>query len=261
MLVFDEKKYAEGIIGSKQYNTIKTQGRERCILVRYLTSLGYDVEKIKNVLNEIPIAGGEYLSAKEKDVIFSKIIAKANEYDFVTNVKVVIFQEELDIIQTITDRDVRSLLFVYLVYYKWAKNVKHLQFYSKKNNVTMVVENNNDIWKLAGLSKLRVSDRYRLCNILFNKGLYKIDNFKSHNYIYIPFAKNEGTPVIEISNFNNILDELFLYEQPTEYKRCNICGVVIKKTRSPKKYCKECAYKENLRKTKENKRGLKSQPL
>ena len=59
----------------------------------------------------------------------------------------------------------------------------------------MVVENNNDTWKLAGLSKLRVGERYRLCNSLFNSGLYKIDNFKAYNYIYIPFAVNDGVEV------------------------------------------------------------------
>ena len=259
MLVFDEKRYAEEIINNKKYSTIKTQGRERCILVRYLTSLGYNVDEMKNVLLEIPMSGGEYLSDRDKNIIFSKIISKANEYEFITDITIKIYKSELDIIQTVEDDHARNLLFTYLVYYKWAKNIKHLQFYSKKNDITMVVENNNDIWKLAGLSKLRVADRYRLCNLLYSKGLYKIDNFKSHNYIYIPFVVEDGEVAIEISNYDNILGELLLYEKPLEYKRCAVCGIVIKKTRSPKKYCTNCAYKENIRKTKENKKGLKTQ--
>lgn len=259
MLIFDEKKYAENIINNKRYKTVKTQGRERCVLVRYLTSLNYSVEEIKEVLLEIPMSGGEYLSSKDKDVIFSKIIAKANEYEFVTNKVVKIYQSELDIIEQVEDDYARHLLFIYLVYYKWASTVSHLQFYSKKNDVMMVIENNNDVWKLAGLSKLRVADRYRLCNLLFNKGLYKIDNFKAYNYIYIPFVEDDGDVAIEISNFDNILGELLIYEKPTEYKRCVVCNTVIKKTRSPKKYCINCAYKENLRKTKERKSGLKTQ--
>ena len=261
MLVFDEKKYAQNIINYKRYNTVKTQGRERCILVRYLTSLGYTDDEIVKVLFKIPMSGGEYLSERDKNIIFSKIIAKANEYEFITDVSVVIYKSEMDIISSIEDIYARSLLFVYLVYYKWASKVKYLQFYSKKNNTTMVVENNNDIWKLAGLSKLRVADRYRLCNFLYNNGLYKIDNFKSHNYIYIPFSVSVGEIAIEISNYDNILGELLLYENPSEYKRCAVCGAVIRKTRSPKKYCTNCAYKENIRKTKENKKSLKTQTL
>lgn len=261
MLVFDEKKYAKNIIDNKRYETIKTQGRERCILVRYLTSLNYSVEDIKKVLSEIPISGGEYLSDKDKDVIFTKIIAKANEYEFVTDKIVKIYKSELEEIKKVEDDYARHLLFIYLVYYKWALTIPYLQFYSKKNNITMVIENNNDIWKLAGLSKLRVSDRYRLCNLLFNQGLYRVDNFKSHNYIYLPFATDEGEVELEISNFDNLLGELFILESPSEYKRCVVCGKVIKKTRSPKKYCTNCAYTENLRKTKERKTRLKTQPL
>ena len=141
MLIFDEKKYAENIINNKRYETVKTQGRERCVLVRYLTSLNYSVEEIKKVLSEIPMSGGEYLSSKDKDVIFSKIIAKANEYEFVTNKVVKIYQSELDIIEQVEDDYARHLLFVYLVYYKWASTVSHLQFYSKKNDIMMVTAN------------------------------------------------------------------------------------------------------------------------
>nr|DAG31330.1 MAG TPA: hypothetical protein [Caudoviricetes sp.] len=261
MLIFDEKKYAKNIVDNKRYETIKTQGRERCILVRYLTSLGYSVDDIKKMLSEIPMAGGEYLSAKDKDVIFSKIIAKANEYEFVTDKTIKIYKSELEEIAKVEDEHARHLLFIYLVYYKWASTISYLQFYSKKNDITMVIENNNDIWKLAGLSKLRVADRYRLCNLLFNKGLYRVDNFKSHNYIYIPFSVDEGDVALEISNFDNLLGELLMIESPTEYKRCVVCGKVIRKTRSPKKYCSDCAYQENLRKTKERKARLKTQSL
>lgn len=259
MLVFDEEEYATEIINNKRYNTVKTQGRERCILVRYLTSvLNYSNEEIKSVLEKIPMSGGEYLTPKDKDTIFSKIINKANEFDFVTGIEIDIYKSEMDIILSLEDEYARNLLFVYLVYYKWATRVKHLRFYSKHNDVMMVLENNSDIWKLAGLSKLRVADRYRLCNILFSKGLYKIDNFKSHNYIYLPFAKDEGEVALHISNYNNILGELLMYISPNEYKRCAVCDVVIKKTRSPKKYCTKCAYKENIRRTKENMKNLKT---
>ena len=261
MLIFDEKIYAEELIKNKKYQTVKTQGRERCVLVRYLNSLGYNKEKIKKVLFDIPIHGGEYLSYQDKDIIFDKIINKANDYEFVTGITVNIFKSEINEIEQIENKYERYLLFMYLVYYKWASKVKHLQFYSKKNNIMMVVENNNDLWKLAGVSKFKVSDRYMLCNQLFNKGLYKIDNFKNHNYIYLPFAKNDGEIVISISKYDNILGELLIYEEPNNYKRCAICGRVITKTRSPKKYCSECAYKENIRKTMKNRKSLKSKSL
>ena len=261
MLVFDEKKYAEQILSSKSYKTIKTQGRERCILSRYLIYLGYSDEEINKILSQIPMSGGEYLSVREKNIIFSKIIEKSKEYEFITGKNIVLYKEELDVIKSLENEYARDLLFVYLVYYKWASLISYLKFYSKNNDIIMVVENNNDLWKIAGLSKLRVSDRYRLCNLLYNKGLYKIDNFKSHNYFYLPFVKYNGEVQIEINNFDNILGELYIYLYPEQYKRCAVCGVVIKKTRSPKKYCAECEYKKKIRQTKENKKSLKSKSL
>lgn len=259
MLIFDEKEYAKSLLDNNSYNTIKSQGKERCIIVRYLTSLGKSQNEIKKILNSMPMSGGEYLSNKEKDLIFSRIINKANEYEFITNKEVYIYQSELDIITSLDNENLKGLLFAYLVYYKWAVQIKHLKFYSRKNNIDMVIENNNDIWKLAGISKLRLSDRYMLCNILFNKGLYKVDNFKAHNYIYLPFVEKDGKPVMTIKNFNNVIGELLIYEYPEQYKRCCICNIVFKKTRSPKKYCTSCAKSENIRKTKENRKCLKTQ--
>lgn len=261
MLVFDEEKYAKSIINNKRYETLKNQGQERCIIVRYLTYIGCDELSIKKILFKIPMLGGDYLSDRDKDIIYSKIISKANNYNLISGIKVNIYKPELDIILGLEDQYARRLLFIYLVYYKWACNINHLQFFSKKNNISMVVENNKELWKLAGLSKLRVNDRYKICNQLFNDNLYRVDNFKSHNYFYLPFSVEKGDIAMTIDNYDNILGELYLYENPNEYKRCSICGMVIKKTRSPKKYCLNCAKKENIRKTKERKKSLKTKTV
>lgn len=259
MLIFNEKKYALNLIKNNSYNTIKNQGKERCILVRYLNSINKSREEIKKYLSKIPMSGGDYLSENDKNIIYDKIIDKSLQYNFIDEVKICIYKDELNVILSLPDENAQNLLFIYLVYYKWASQISYLQFYSKKNNIMMVVENNSDLWKLAGLNKLRVSDRYRICNYLYNHSLYSVDNFKSHNYIYLPFARQSGEIGIEISNYDNILGEFLLYKNPDQYKRCSLCGMVIKKTRSPKKYCDNCAYEENIRKTKENKKRLKTQ--
>lgn len=254
MLVFDEKKYAEEIINNKQYATVKTQGKERCIITRYLSFLGYNRDEIKSVLAQIPMAGGECLTDDDKDKIYDKIIDKANDYEFVHDKVVKVYQEELDKIMAVEDEKLRNLIFIYLVYYKWAKQIPQLKFHSSKSNIDMVIENNIDVWKLAGVFSLRVQYRYQLCNQLYSLGLYRIENFKEHNYIYIPFSVDEGTPVFEIRNYDNVLGELKIYEEPNQYKRCQICGTVFKKNASRKKYCSKCARKEELRQARERKK-------
>ncbi len=241
MIIFNEEEYSKKILYSKKYNTKKNQGRERSALVRYLSSLDYTTEEIKKELYKIPIFGGDYLSTSDIDKIYDKIIAKANDFMFIKDIEVKITQKEMEIILEQEEENDRNLLFVYLVYYKWASKVSHLRFYSKKNDVIMVIENDNDLWKIANLYKLRIKDRFKICSKFISNGLYKQDNFKKYNYFYLPFIDNDSEVVLTISNFDNIVGELYMYLFPSDYIRCKECDVVIKKTTNNKKYCSDCA--------------------
>jgi hypothetical protein len=208
------------------------------------------------------------LDKKDVDIIYEKIIDRALSYPLVTDVHTVIFKNEMEIINSVEDENARNLLFILLVYYKWAITQQQLFFFSKHNNAKMVITNDMDVWKYAGIMKLRVADRYRLCNQLISKGLYVEDNFKSNNYFYLPFASDACDSeeiAICISNYDNILGELYYYNDKEHYKRCSECGVVIKKTRSPKKYCDDCAKKvknkQNLQYYRENSNLGKTETL
>ena len=261
MLVFDEKKYAEKLLKNRNFETYRQRDVERYILMRYLVSEGLDFDEIKGRLSRFPLIGCEYLDKKTVDTIYKKILDKATSCELVTGIKVTIYKEEMEIINSLSCDDVKGLLFVLLVYYKWAISQPYLYFYSRKNNVKMALVNDKDCWKLANLMKLRVLDRYKLCNELLSKGLYQEDNFKSHNYFYLPFAKDSGEVAFEISNYENLLGELKFYNDKDNYKRCSICGVVIKKTRSPKKYCSDCAYKEKRKYDKIGKTQIEKAPI
>ena len=254
MLIFDEKKYAMNLVKNKEFQTYRQKDIERYILIRYLSSEGMSSEEIKKELENFPLVGCEYLDKKEINIIYDKILDRALAYPLVTGIHTMIFKNEIEVINSIEDENARNLLFVLLVYYKWATTQQQLFFFSKHNNAKMVITNDMDVWKYAGLMKLRVADRYRLCNQLILKGLYVEDNFKSNNYFYLPFvsdANGSGEVAICISNYDNILGELYFYNDPEHYKRCVECGTVIKKTRSPKKYCDSCAHIVKNQKNKE----------
>lgn len=257
MLVFDEKKYAEKVFKNREYFTGRSQGKERGILVRYLSSLGKGEKEIIRELMKIPMQGGEYLTEEQKKSIFSKILSKANNYEFITGKEVNIYKEEIEMLRQVENESARDLLFIVLVYYKWATEIEYLRFFSKKNGVLMVVENNKELWKFAGVSKLSLSKRYELCNLLYLSGLYKIDNFKEHNYIYLPFVKEKGEIALTIKDFEGALDEFHLYEGIKGYMKCHKCGKAIKTTSNSRKYCYDCAKKVNIAKTMERRRCLK----
>ena len=241
MLVFDEKKYAEKLLKDKKFQTYRQKDIERYILIRYLHEKGLNNDEIRQKLDKFPLIGCEYLDKKDIDLIYERIFQRALSCPLVTNVEIKIYKEEIDAINSLDDNFAQDLLFVLLVYYKWAINQNYLYFFSKHNNVKMVMTNDVDIWKYANIMKLRVSERHQLSNKLILNNLYIEDNFKSYNYFYLPFIKNDGDVAFTINNYDNILGELHIYNNPDDYKRCSNCKVVIKKTRSPKKYCNNCA--------------------
>lgn len=250
MLIFDEKKYAMNLIKNKEFQTYRQKDIERYILIRYLSSEGMSSEEIKKELEAFPLIGCEYLDKKEINLIYDKILERALSYPLITGIKVNIYKSEIDTINTLDDDNAKKMLFALLVYYKWAINQPYLYFFSKYNNTKMVITNDLDIWKCSGLMKLRVAERYKVCNKLIIDGLYVEDNFKSNNYFYLPFSVDDGEIAITIENYDNIIGELNYYNNPDKYKRCSECGVVINKTRSPKKYCDNCA---RIVKNKQNK--------
>lgn len=258
MIVFDEKKYSEDLLKQHEYKTKGSQGIERCVLVRYLNSIGYNYYQIREELGKLPMQGGEYLSTEQKYSLFDKIIGKALKYDFITDIVVNIYKDELKVIDSLENEQMKNVLFSYLVYYKWAIQIDHLMFYSKYNQIPMALANDKDIWKISKVNGLRLADRYLILNKLFELGLYRIDNLKSHNYVYFPFAMIdediEEEPIITINDYHNILGEYMLYSNDKEYQRCENCGEIIKRSNN-KKYCASCSKKiqvEQIKRWKKN---------
>lgn len=253
VIIFDEKQYAEKILRNKEYSTLKNQGQERCAIARYLRyEKGCMDEEIIRTLLKIPMLNGEMLEDYQKEQIFQKIINKSQNYEYVKNITVDLYKEEMDIINSIEDTRCRDLLFCCLVYYKWGCNVFTKSFYSRKLEVNMVLEDDKNISKIAKLSDLSVKERNEKFMFLFSKKYYFNDIINKKSYFYIPFAKNEGEKVISISNYDNILGELYIYNKEKGYSRCNNCGAVIKKNNNKQKYCNHCARIINIDKTIDN---------
>lgn len=241
MIIFNEEKYAKEIINNSKFKTNKNRGYERCVLVRYLFAEGYTEDGIKDYLNGLSRGEFPYLSKNDKYKIFDKIIAKANQYEYIKDRNVKIYKSELEIINSIENEKARDLLFICLVYYKWGCTVDAFKFYSKNMNKILVEEKDKDLYYMSKLNSLRVKDRNLTFYELIKNRLYVNCGFKDKNYFYIPFACSDGEVAFEIDNFNDLILWLYSYLEPEKYKKCEICERWIKKTKSPKKYCSECA--------------------
>lgn len=253
MIIFDEKKYAEKVLRNKEYTTLKNQGQERCAITRYLKyEKGYSDDEIIQTLLVLPMLNGEMLEDYQKKQIFQKIINKAQNYEYVKDIVVDIYKEEIDIINSVEDTCCRDLLFCCLVYYKWGCHIFTRNFHSRKLDVDMVLEDDKNISKIAKLSDLSVRERNQKFMFLFSNKYYFNDIINKKSYFYIPFAKKEGEKVISISNYDNILGELYIYNKEKGYSRCENCGTVIKKNNNKQKYCNHCARIINIDKTIDN---------
>lgn len=251
MIVFREDLYGADILTKNKYRTGKRHGFERCVLVRYMANNGYSKEEIISSLKRLSKKEFMYTSEVYERRIYNRIYNKALEYEYIKDKEVIIYKSEIDTILSIPDKKERDLLFVCLVFYKWAKTIEQYKFYDHFLNKTLVEEHDNDMIALARLKSLRNVERKLKFNYLIKNHYYEDRMFKGKSFFYIPFAVDAGEVAFTIDNFDDLIYWLYWYIEPTKYKRCIECGRMIKKTTGSKKYCGSCAcYVANQKKEK-----------
>ena len=239
MIIFDEKDYAQRIINSGHYQTLQHQGRERKALARYLKyDMGYNDYEIKQKVSEIKSKRKEKYDSDIWDATMNRVIETYDNADYIKDYKVGISQAEIDTILDQPTTELRNLLFVLTVYFKWARNTR--EYLCMRGTDTWVKEADLDCCKLAGLSKLRKAERIQLFNILYHKGVYKSDYIRKYHDIFtLPFI-DDKTPVIVIQDFNEILAYLEQYLNPDSCTHCEVCGALIHKSAHNRVRCKWC---------------------
>lgn len=241
MIIFDEKVYAESIIANG-YKTRKNQGMERCCLIRYLRYLGKTDEEIIQVLDTIPFEKSRYLSRENVLYIYNRLLKKASDFQFVYDIEIGITQRDKEIIKSLS-QDISYLAYVYLIYYKWAKNIKRYTF--RYNNSIYVEYRESDIWRLAGLTSKKVRERHLLDRKLSNLGIIDIKIFKNKTFISVK-ENNDLDYAQRLSGvkFNHLKDayKALTYDKINHkyYKLCEVCGKGYQTSSHQAKYCNHC---------------------
>lgn len=241
MVIFDEKVYAESIISSG-YKTKRNQGIERCCLIRYLRYLGKNDTEIIQTLDSIPFEKSQYLSRENILYIYNRLLKKASDFQFIHDIEIGVTQKDKEIIKSLS-QDISYLAYVYLVYYKWAKNIKRYVF--RYNNNIYVEYREIDIWRLANLTSKKVKDRHLLDRKLSNLGLIDIKIFKNKTFISVK-ENNDLDYAQRLSGvkFNHLKDayKALIYEKVNHkyYKLCEICGKGYQTSSHQAKYCNHC---------------------
>lgn len=241
MVIFDEKIYAENIMANG-YKTKRNQGIERCCLIRYLRYLGKTDEEIISILDTIPFERSKYLSRENILYIYNKLLKKASDFQFVYDIEVGITQRDKELIKSLS-QDISYLAYVYLIYYKWAKNIKRYIF--RYNNNIYVEYRENDIWRLANLTSKKVRERHSLDRKLTNLGIIDIKIFKNKTFIYVKENSDlDYAQRLKGVKFNHLKDayKALTYEMVNHkyYKLCEVCGKGYYSSSHQAKYCDHC---------------------
>lgn len=221
------------------YQTLQHQGKERRALARYLKyDLGYNDYQIKETVSKIKSKRKEIFDDDIWDEIMSKLLDKFDKGEYIKDLKVGISESELDVILNQPTTELRDLLWVLTVYFKWARNTKERLCMRGTNE--WVKEADLDCCRLAGLERLRKNERIQLFNILVKNKLYNSDYIRRYHSIFtLPFI-DDKKPVIIINDYNDIVAHLENYINSTSCIKCEECGSLVRKKTNNQRYCTIC---------------------
>ena len=242
MLVFDEEKKAKELLATGKFSS-KNICKEIGVICRYWVNNGVTKdEMIKRAIkldafnrNMINIA--YYVGEASLEDMYRGIINNAMEYPYVTGIKCDIYKREVDVINSLKKEDEKRLLFAYLVHFKWSSKIAWRVF--PYNKYDWVIDDELDIFKIAGLGHLRKEKRNKMIKSFYERKLFDFCILKTKYRYTLPWVSYEGDVAFTIENYDNIEDYLYLCSGKGII--CSRCGKPAERLYPHQKYCSKCS--------------------
>ena len=265
MIIFDYEQYLknvkkDGIGATDIHATTKIND----LLTDMIFNTSYKKGKIINKVKDI---ASEYYSGLPDEIVVQKL---SESYDEIKNgdskpktseKKVLtLYRSEMEIIDFLPDEKLQRLAFAALVAYK--HRACHYVF-DKIEYYKMVDDCLSDIFALADFEKVSGATRNKLAHELVKRGLliyypkinqtYKYQSFDdvkrwiAFNRISVPFCvevkgtQDDEEVYMHMTNYDNIMLYLRLYQCDEEVTVCESCGTPILKSGNAKRFCSDCA--------------------
>jgi hypothetical protein len=244
-IILDELQLAKqsletGYISKKPTDTIK-------ILIKYYYSIGMNKGQIRDEI-ELFMSKNypDFNSAKWQDIL-DRLVKKyaRDKYSLIRVERINITESELEYIKAMDNSKLEKLSFVLLVFCKIYNKIN-----DKNNN--WVNKESKELFKHAKITE-KVENQQLTINKLVNMGAVGIANKVDSVNIQVKYVNNNSDTIIVLSDFRDFVLE-YLRWKGENIKKCIICGrrIRLKTPNSNVKYCKECSYEVNKRKTLEN---------
>jgi hypothetical protein len=234
LIIWDEYKHGEEIYNTNELKTKKYEIRELACLIKYMLHEGFKPKHIKEKLSGL-IDGFEYLTEDQQKFLIDMLFRKAKKYTFIYDRKITVYKTEINKIHKLNNLDLEKLLFVMLVYNKWAACYKW--FYTHDSDFIKEA-------KLTNLNSQKKQDSfYKLCKsgLLDSKALkFKKNSRNIKRMWHIKFLKHEGRIAFEIDNYINVVYRYLNYIGEGSYFECKECGGMFIKNSNRQELCSEC---------------------
>lgn len=230
-LIFYEKEYAQHLL-KNGFSTFMSQ-RDLNLLARYFKSIGMNSSKIREGLLEFCKKYNTGFNELLYEVNIRRAVESCKKYHMREHMDIIITQEELNSIRTLSDYKQQKVLFVMLVIAKFFKlnpaaiEVREHDYYV-----------NAKFAQIVKLAKVNVdkAERNSILYALNSSGLIETNLFGGYRITFV----SEGDTAITITDMDNMVAFFPFF--------CSKCGKQMDKKLPRHDMCKEC-YKE---KRKEN---------
>ena len=253
-LILNEKRVADEIIVNN--NMIESPYNCINILIKYYYLKDNSVTKLDllyKILNNLDrCMGDNYKKSYWEDAVTKKIDSffksirkygdenvKLSEID-----KINITKEEVCRIKEVEDKKIQRVMFIMLVYSKVTNKLNSNDSYWFNQSITNIMKES------------RIANKDEKTSILYylNSNGYITDNARIDRIGFrVNYAYEESENEIVITDFDECIHYWLMY-LGEKWKRCSECGKWVKLTNNRVKYCKACAKKINIEKTKNNKK-------
>lgn len=253
-LVLNEKKVAEEIIEKSimtesAYNSINILIKHYYLENKAITKL----DLLYKILGDLDRCMGsaykriqlEETITKRVNYFFKSIKKYGDENVKLSNIdKIVITKEECERIKSIKDKKTQRVMFIMLVYCRATNELNSNKSYWMNQPIKNI---------MAEAKITRKNDKTDILHYLYLNGLIT-DNARIDKVSYrVNYVCEESEDGIVITDFDECIHYWLIYIGE-KWKKCSECGKWVKVTNNRVKYCKDCAKRVNIEKTKNNKK-------
>ena len=236
MIILNENEYAakmvnECSLGKKPFETMR-------LVARYYLDSGHKPAEVRKMLDTFLLSCDPSTSLPKWSDMIDAALSKARQNLAVKIESINITEPEIQRILNIESKQAQRLAFTLLCLAKYwiAVTPKADGWVNSRDSEIMAMAN-------IKTSIKRQSAIYHLLNsigyIQFSK---RVDNTN----VKVCFFE-EGKVALSITDFRNLGNQFNNYCGEPGYIKCQVCGLMIKKTGRQQKYCKACAAEMQLK--------------